>query len=82
MKRSNTSVELENDRYYYACMLRDLLYRIDMADPTASSLLIEQVYNVQTALHEIHKKLEEEEQRRGSNADKCFISRQKDLCGY
>jgi len=82
MKRSNTSVELENDRYYYACMLRDLLYRIDMADPTASSLLIEQVYNVQTALHEIHKKLEKEEQRRGSNADKCFISRQKDLCGY
>ena len=82
MKRSNTFVELENDRYYYACTLRDLLYRIDMADPTASSLLIEQVYNVQTALHEIHKKMEEEEQRRGSNADKCFISRQKDLCGY
>jgi len=81
MKKSNTSVELENDRYYYACMLRDLLYRIDMADPTASSLLIEQVYNVQTALHEIHKKLEEEEQRRPPNADGCFISHKKNLCG-
>jgi len=82
MKRSNTFVELENDRYYYACMLRDLLYRIDMADPTASSLLIEQVYNVQIALHGIHTKLEEEEQRKESNADRCFISRKKDLCGY
>jgi len=75
MKKSNTLVELENDRYYYACLLRDLLYRIDIADPSESSLLIEQVYNVQTALHEIHEKLEEEEQRTASNADKCFIFR-------
>ena len=81
MKKSNTLVELENDRYYYACLLRDLLYRIDIADPTASSLLIEQVYNVQTALHEIHQSLEKEEQRRGSNANGCFISCQKNLCG-